>query len=92
MRLGLTSEQFWALTPRQFSALIGQWDEEQMEWDGRFGRLVALVHNIVAKRPKGPADFFPRLKRLTRRKKTPQEELLESRILQANLRRFSGGG
>ena len=82
----LREEQFWALTPAQYFALVEQANEEIKRADKRAGELTALVHNMFAKRPKDASFWFPSLKRPAR-KLSEEEEALQARIMRAKFRR-----
>jgi hypothetical protein len=65
--LGLTTERFWALTPREYRALADRQLEAQKADDWRFGQLATLVAGVAgSKRSNGtpfePWDFFPSLR------------------------------
>jgi hypothetical protein len=62
--LGLTSEAFWALSPREYRALCDRQLEAQRAEDWRFGQLAALVAGVADRKkqdgtPFEPWDFFP---------------------------------
>lgn len=73
--LGLTEEEFWGLTPRQYVALLER-HEEAMEWeDYRMGVIASTIVNML--KAKGgktfkPEDFMPTKRR---KKQTPEEML-----------------
>ena len=87
---GLTKEEFWQLTPAQFNALSKRKDEEDELADYRSGQIVAIIHNLVAKRgqAKSWTHFFPRWKRKKRRSEPlPGEEALRFRLFEAHQKR-----
>lgn len=58
---------FWAITARQFAALLDRDEERRRAADRRVGKVVAVVYNAnrdVKKDPHGKAweDFFPEWK------------------------------
>ena len=60
--LGLTEEEFWGLTPRQYRALLDRHEEAQEWQDYRAGVIAATVVNML--KAKGgktykPTDFMP---------------------------------
>lgn len=61
--LGLTSEEFWSLTPVEFDALLEAQRDEQRFWNFRAGLPAAAIYNC-SPRKKGdrkiwqPLDFF----------------------------------
>ncbi len=60
--IGLTSEQFYALTLRQFMALHHRWTEAEKRVDRRCARLAAVMVNISGKTSKKSyteEDFMP---------------------------------
>ena len=73
--LGLTEEEFWSLTPREFVALKERHEEAQ-EWEDYRAGVVActIVNMLKAKSSKTykPEDFMPTRRR---KKQTPEEML-----------------
>ena len=61
---GLTDEQFWALTPPQFSALSDRFDQENRQQDFRAAQVVSMLANCHCRKedqpPFTPQDFMPR--------------------------------
>jgi hypothetical protein len=53
---GLTDEQFWALTPPQFSALSERYDQENYRNDSRVAQQLAMMANIHC-RKEGDAAY-----------------------------------
>lgn len=77
--LGLSNREFWSLTPREFNALVRQYEGAQRNWDARFGLLAALVANAHRDPKKKaaafePKDFFPSLAKVRKRRQTIQEQ------------------
>lgn len=77
--MGLSDEDFWRLTPREFNALARAREAEQRNWDARFGLLAAILanaHRDPKKRaaPFEPKDFFPSLAKMKKRRQTVQEQ------------------
>src|SRR6185312_12893062 len=60
--LGLTSDEFYALTPRQFDALLKRKEHADTMQEFLFGQLAAMTANFSMAPPKKPArpqDFMP---------------------------------
>jgi hypothetical protein len=60
--LGLTSEDFYALTPRQFDALVKRRERDAQEQEFLTAQLTAAVVNFSMchpKEPVSPRDFMP---------------------------------
>lgn len=93
---GLSAQMFWALTPAQYNALSQRKDQEDRQADYRAGLIASQVHNIFAKRPKQPLDFFPHWKRKKskggREGQSPEETRLRLRLYQAHLNRMGAKG
>jgi hypothetical protein len=55
---GLTDEQFWELTPAQFSALSERYDQDNMRLDFR----AAIISSVIANTSRGKDDppFTPK--------------------------------
>ncbi len=88
MDLGL--EEFWRSSPRNTLRLLERkralTEFERTLDDLRFGKVLALIANLFAKRPTGskgyePSDFFPNLPESRKREMTPEEML---RVMKAN--------
>jgi hypothetical protein len=65
--LKLTSRGFWALTPREYRALVDRQLEAERAQDWRFGQLATLVAGVAGSKhtdetPFQPWDFFPSLR------------------------------
>jgi hypothetical protein len=59
---GLTEDQFWALTPAQFSALSDRFDQHNMQLDFRAGIIASTMANTVRSEktpPFTPQMFMP---------------------------------
>lgn len=62
--MGLSSEQFWKLTPSQFNALSKRKKEKDKQNDYCFGVIASTIANIVRGdkgEPFKPEDFFSSL-------------------------------
>ena len=70
--LGLSEESFWALTPRQFSALSKQYEREQEQLDRRVALVACVIANSHSEKPHEIEDFMPR----SAQKKQTDEEIL----------------
>jgi hypothetical protein len=73
VHLGLTDEEFYALTPRQFHLLIDQHRERVEHQELLAGTVASAVANWSMKSPKEPlcaADFMP--SRRDREKEKPR--------------------
>jgi len=60
--LGLTSDEFYALTPRQFDALLKRKEHADTMQEFLFGQLASVTANFSMSRPKNPTtpqDFMP---------------------------------
>lgn len=61
--LGLSSEVFWRLSPRQWIALNERRTEENKRADLRAGIIASTIYNMLRGKkgkPKRPRDFMPR--------------------------------
>jgi len=95
----LTEEEFWALTPAQFDALVRRKMANEERQDYRAALICSVLANAFRdkkkrRKPFTPADFVPK-KRL-RRKQTWQQqlriiELLNIALGGKDLRRKAGG-
>ena len=88
--LGLSEEDFWRSSPRGLLRLLDRKRElvgvERTLDDVRFGKVLALMANLFAKRKEGggdwvPDDFFGGLPEAKKREQTPEEML---RVMKAN--------
>ena len=88
--LGLSEEEFWRSTPRGIVRFLERKREltesERTLDDLRFGKVLALIANLFAKRAVGakayePRDFFVNLPAGKKREQTPEEML---RVMKAN--------
>jgi hypothetical protein len=60
--LNLTSDEFYALTPRQFNALLKRKEHADTMREFLFGQLASVTANFSMARPKKPTtpqDFMP---------------------------------
>jgi hypothetical protein len=94
IHLGLTSEEFWGLTPRLF-ALLGkakQLEIQREEWAaGVICSTLAAMHG----QRKSPFDFMPSMAgkkkpELTKPKQSWQEQLSLIKVLDARIRSSHG--
>jgi len=84
--LGLGDEEFWRLTPRQYSALVERL-EEQKRWESwQTGLICSTLANIFAKKGHRlkPEDFMPRF---PKKPKSWKEQL----VIVERLNVFFGG-
>ncbi len=88
--LGLGEQDFWRSSPRGMLRLLERKREltesERTLDDLRFGKVLALIANLFAKRAVGakayePQDFFANLPAGKKREQTPEEML---RVMKAN--------
>ena len=90
--LGLTEEEFWHLTPRQFAALMERHEEAQ-EWeDYRAGVVACTIVNML--KTKGgktykPEDFMPTKRR---KQQTWEEQLAVVKTYMVTVDKDSGSG
>lgn len=65
MQLGLSSAEFWSLTPQEFHALQAEWlnqrrfqDEQDARRDHLLYAMYALVHDFAGAKPKAKVRDF----------------------------------
>lgn len=62
VELGMSAEEFWQLTPRQFAALLARKREQREYHELLMGVLASTVANYsfgAPKKPRVPTDFMP---------------------------------
>lgn len=88
--LGLTTEEWGRLTPREFRALCERWKQDQKRQDGRVALIAALIANANRdpkrrSKPYQVDDFMPK-----ERKKQTAEQMRDTvKVLHAA---FGGKG
>jgi hypothetical protein len=63
VQLGLTEEEFWQLTPAQFTAMIEIVNISVEREDRRTGILTAVMRRLMGDKNAEVFDFFPEHKR-----------------------------
>lgn len=85
--LHLTDEQFWSLTPAQFTALTKRAELHSIAEDNRFGVVGSLTIAPYSKHKIEPGDLFPRVGNYQERERKAKEydsRYLLSRVLAIN--------
>lgn len=66
INLGLSDDQLWRLTLKEYSLLVDRYMENEEKADRRVGRLMAMLANLNKDPKKGKSysedDFIPRAK------------------------------
>ena len=93
--LRLSSEAFWRLTPRQFTALCERHRNDERRRDGRAALVTAMIANTVRdakKHPKPyqPSDFLPSDGR--RRGQSPEAQAVLLQAMAAAMGAVVDGG
>lgn len=84
MHLGLTSEEFWSLTPRLFVLLAQAKRVEVMRQE--FGpAIVACWVAALGGQKRRPQEFMPSMRGMRPRKQSWQEQLAAIRVLHAGM-------
>lgn len=81
--VGISSAEFWAMTPRMFDALLKRKERENQERDFLFAQLASVYVNYSMAAPKNPvppAEFMPSeiRKKLARKRNGPSREEREA--------------
>lgn len=84
--MGLETEEFWRLTPRQFKALVDRLEQKLQREDYRPALICSVLANInrgKRKKPYTPKDFMPgsKYKGPTRPTQSPQQMLAFAEML-----------
>lgn len=69
---GLTSEQFWRLTPAQFHALSKKRDDDALIHDSRMAQVICTMRNVWRgknSRVVKPEDILPSLGKAKKKRK-----------------------
>lgn len=98
MALGLTDDEFYALTPRQYQLLLDRHEERERHSEWMFGVLAATVANFSQGAPEKalqPKDFpFLRLRdqEPATRNRRPQRQMVADKLRMFFTRKMAANG